>query len=62
MFNPEQELINLYYTQKVRGFQPEQEKYFSKSTEIHIKRNKHHCPYCSSTGGIKRQKKAKFRN
>ena len=41
--------VNLYYTQKVRGFQQEQEKYSSKSAEIHLKRTKHQCPYCGST-------------
>ena len=41
--------VNLYYTQKVRGFQQEQVKYSSKSVEIRLKRTKHHCPHCGST-------------
>ena len=30
--------VNLYYTQKVRGFQQKEVKYSSKSVEIHLKR------------------------
>ncbi len=41
--------VNLYYTQKICGFQQEQEKYSSKSTEIHLKRSKYQCPHCGST-------------
>ena len=41
--------VNLYYTQKVRGFQQEQEKYFRKSVELRLKRTKHQCSYCDST-------------
>ena len=40
--------VNLCYTQKVRGFQQEYEKYFSKSIEIRLKRTKHHCSHCGS--------------
>ena len=36
--------VNLYYTQKVRGFQ----KYSKESVEIRLKRTKHQCPYCGS--------------
>ena len=41
--------VNLYYTQKVRGFQQEQVKYSSKSVEIRLKRTKHQCLHCGST-------------
>ena len=40
--------VNLYYTQKVRGFQQEKVKYSKESAEIHLKRTKHQCPYCGS--------------
>ena len=33
--------VNLYYTQKVRGFQQESVKYSTKSVEIRLKRTKH---------------------
>ena len=41
--------VNLYYTQKVSGFQQENVKYSKESTEIRLKRTKHQCPYCGST-------------
>ena len=41
--------VNLYYTQKVRGFQQENVKYSQNSVEIQLKRTKHQCPYCGST-------------
>ena len=41
--------VNLYYTQKVRGFQQESVKYSKESVEIRLKRTKHQCPYCGST-------------
>ncbi len=41
--------VNLYYTQKVRGFQQENIKYSKESAEIRLKRTKHQCPYCGST-------------
>ena len=41
--------VNLYYTQKVRGFQQESIKYFQENAEIRLKRTKHHCPHCGST-------------
>ena len=40
--------VNLYYTQKVRGFQQEKVKYSKESAEISLKRTKHQCPYCGS--------------
>ena len=41
--------VNLYYTQKVRGFQQESVKYSKESIEIRLKRTKHQCPHCGST-------------
>ncbi len=41
--------VNLYYTQKVRGFQQTSVKYSTKSVEISLKRTKHQCPHCGST-------------
>ena len=41
--------VNLYYTQRVRGFQQESVKYSKESVEIRLKRTKHHCPHCGST-------------
>ena len=41
--------VNLYYTQKVRGFQQEKVKYSKESVEIRLKRTKHLCPYCGSS-------------
>ena len=41
--------VNLYYTQRVRGFQQENVKYLKNSAEIQLKRTKHQCPYCGST-------------
>ena len=41
--------VNLYYTQKVRGFQQENIKYSKESVELRLKRTKHQCPYCAST-------------
>jgi transposase len=40
--------VNLYYTQKVRGFQQTSVKYSTKSVEISLKRTKHQCPHCGS--------------
>ena len=40
--------VNLYYTQRVRGFQEENVKYSQNSVEIQLKRTKHQCPYCGS--------------
>lgn len=41
--------VNLYYAQKVHGFQQEQVKYSSKNVEIRLKRTKHQWPHCGST-------------
>ena len=41
--------VNLYYTQKVRGFQQEKVKYSKESVEIHLKRTKHQYPCCGSS-------------
>ena len=41
--------VNLYYTQRVRGFQQENVKYLKNSVEIQLTRTKHQCPYCAST-------------
>ena len=41
--------VNLYYTQKVRGFQQENIKYSKESVELRPKRTKHQCPYCGSS-------------
>ena len=41
--------VNLYYTQKVRGFQQEKVKYSKESVELRLKRTKHQCSYCGST-------------
>ena len=41
--------VNLYYTQKVRGFQQEKVKYSKESVEIRLKRTKHQCFHCGST-------------
>ena len=41
--------VNLYYTQKVRGFQQENVKYSKNRVEIRLKRTKHQCSYCGST-------------
>ena len=38
--------VNLYYTQKVRGFQQEKVKYSKESVELRLKRTKHQCSYC----------------
>ena len=38
--------VNLYYTQKVRGFQQEKVKYSKESVEIRLKRTKHQCSHC----------------
>ena len=40
--------VNLYYTQKVRGFQQEKIKYSKNSATIYLRRTKHQCPYCGS--------------
>ena len=41
--------VNLYYTQKVRGFQQEKVKYSKEKVEIHLKTTKQQCPYCGSS-------------
>ena len=41
--------VNLYYTQKVRGFQQEKVKYSQESVELRLKRTKYQCSYCGST-------------
>ena len=41
--------VNLYYTQKVRGFQQGNVKYKKNSVKIQLIRTKHQCPYCGST-------------
>ena len=41
--------VNLYYTQKVRGFHQKEVKYSSKRVEIRLQRTKHQCPHCGST-------------
>ena len=41
--------VNLYYTQKVRGFQQTNVKYSNKGVEIRLKRTKHQCSNCGST-------------
>ena len=41
--------VNLYYTQRVRGFQQESVKYSKESVEICLKRSKYHCSHCGST-------------
>ena len=40
--------VNLYYTQKVRGFQQETVKYSGKTVTFSLKRTLHHCPRCGS--------------
>ena len=40
--------VNLYYTQKVRGFQQEKIKYSKNSATIYLRRTKHQCPFCGS--------------
>ena len=40
--------VNLYYTQKVRGFQQTNVKYSNKGIEIRLKRTKHQCSNCGS--------------
>ena len=41
--------VNLYYTQRVRGFQQESEKYTGESATFHLHRTQHRCPRCGST-------------
>ena len=41
--------VNLYYTQRVRGFQQEEVKYSQNSVKIHLKRTQNQCPYCGSS-------------
>ncbi len=41
--------VNLYYTQKVRGFQQTRVKYSKERVEFCLKRTKHQCPHCGST-------------
>ena len=41
--------VNLYYTQRVRGFQQESEKYTGESATFSLRRTQHGCPRCGST-------------
>ena len=41
--------VNLYYTQRVRGFQQESEKYTAESATFSLRRTQHRCPRCGST-------------
>ena len=41
--------VNLYYTQRVRGFQQENEKYTGESVTFSLRRTQHRCPRCGST-------------
>ena len=41
--------VNLYYTQRVRGFQQEREKYTGESATFSLRRTQHRCPRCGST-------------
>ena len=40
--------VNLYYTQRVRGFQQVSEKYTSESATFLLRRTKQRCPRCGS--------------
>ena len=44
--------VNLYYTQRVRGFQQESEKYTEESATFHLRRTQHRCPRCGSTAVV----------
>ena len=41
--------VNLYYTQRVRGFQQVSEKYTGESATFYLHRTQHRCPRCGST-------------
>ena len=41
--------VNLYYTQRVRGFQQESEKYTAESATFSLRRTQHRCPRCGSS-------------
>ena len=41
--------VNLYYTQRVRGFQQDSEKYTSESATFLLRRTRQRCPRCGST-------------
>ena len=41
--------VNLYYTQRGRGFQQESEKYASESATFFLRRTQQRCPRCGST-------------
>ena len=40
--------VNLYYTQKVRGFQQSHVEYFPGKAVYELKRTEHRCPRCGS--------------
>ena len=40
--------VNLYYTQKVRGFQQRNVEYFGEKAIYELKRTQHRCPKCGS--------------
>ena len=44
--------VNLYYTQKVRGFQQETVKYSQNSVVFALRRTLHQCPRCGSTAVV----------
>jgi len=44
--------VNFYYTQRVRGFQQESEKYTGESATFHLRRTQHRCPRCGSTAVV----------
>ena len=44
--------VNLYYTQKVRGFQQETVKYSQNSVVFALRRTRHQCPRCGSTAVV----------
>ena len=40
---------NLYYTQRIRGFQQQSKEYRKESLIYSLRRTKHRCPRCGST-------------
>ena len=44
--------VNLYYTQRVRGFQQDSEKYTSESATFLLRRTRQRCPRCGSTAVV----------
>ena len=44
--------VNLYYTQRVRGFQQESEKYAGESAIFSLRRTEYRCPRCGSTAVV----------